>query len=784
MKTHLTRWMIGAVLLTAQLLGAQTADQLVTDGRAFLAVRNLTNAHAKFTAAVAASPNHENANALVSVTRLLNLLYLPPAQNFLTRLGVSANGRDVYHWNAFIAKDTNRVPIAPVGVSGAEASPFWRTNALPEITNALANLTRITNTNFLLNLTSNETTTAAVTVDYGDLLMLRAGLHFMEYFSYTLLAHDLDAQLTAVRALYTNHHLNIERLLADHPQLLAFATTNDMATARAAFVNFVDRYADASDLLRARPAGVTRMFNFAADSSKHEEKFRQTLADLKTSLNGATVLSVNGDYTFFAGAHFSGRSPLRSFLPQFRAHRNVLGTLPDPTFGGLLIGHGADEVEDFLLENRKFKTSGAAVPSLRQPAAVPGQPFRFAMRARSGRGYVVQASTNLLNWLDVGAFIAVGGAIDFTEVTGADPRRYYRILDRDTNLPVPANNNFASRIALSGSPVVAFGYNRGAGSEAGEPSLASGRSVWFAWTAPADGSYVARVEAKGFNPAVAVYTGTAVGSLSQVGSGRYGGNASFNALAGTIYAVKVDSETPFFGQNIGVNGGFKLIIGRPPTVAFISPASGTVFPIGTTSIDVELTASDADDAIARIEINGQSGRLATLTNAPYRVSITNVSPGNQSFSATAYDRSGLFGTAFVPFTLSAAPPGNDNFANAIVISGGSYASPLINNAGATKETGEPNHAFNSGGGSAWWSWTAPKTGTVTIDTIGSNFDTTLGIYTGTAVSGLSMVASDDQSGGNNTSRVNFSATSGFTYRIAVDGYFSSRGNIRLNLSQP
>lgn len=783
MKTYITRWVIGSVLLTAQLLSAQTADQLVTDGRAFLAQKNLTNAHLKFAAAVAASPNHENANALLSVTRLLNLVYQPPAQNFLTRLGVSVTGRDVYQWTASITNDTNHVPIAPVGVSGAEASPFWRTNALVEITNALVNLERITNPSFLLSLTSNETTTAAVTVDYGDLLMLRAGLHFLEYFSYTLLAHDLNVQLTALRALYTNHHLNIERLLADHPQLLTYATTNDMATARAAFVNFADRYASASDLLRARPPGVTRMFNFAANSSLEEDRFRRTLADLKTSLNGATVLSMHENYTLFAGAHFSGRGPLRSFLPQFRGHRPVLGSLPDPTFGGVLIGYDADSVEDFLLENRKFKTDISVVPSLRQPAAVPGQPFRFAMRARSGRGYVVQASTNLLNWQDVGAFIAVGEAVDFTETASADPRRFYRILDRDANLPVPTNNNFGNRIALSGSPAVAFGYNRGASSENGEPGIGSGRSVWFAWTAPATAAFVARVEAKDFNSAVAVYTGTAVGTLSLIGSGWYEG-AAFNATAGTTYAVQVDSENPFFGQNIGVDGGFKLIIGRPPTVAFISPVASTVFAAGTTSINVEVSASDADDIIGRVEIYGQNGRLATLTNAPYQVAITNLSPGSQSFSATAYDRSGLFGTAFVPFTLTATPPGNDNFANALLISGGSYASPLVNNVGATKETGEPDHDGFPGGGSVWWNWTAPKTGTVTIDTIGSNFDTTLGVYTGAAVNALSVVASDDDSGGNSTSRVVFTASSGTTYRIGVDGYFSSRGNVRLNLSQP
>jgi hypothetical protein len=775
------------------MLGAQTADQLVTDGRAFLAQRNLTNAHLKFAAAVAASPNHENANAFVSVTRLLNLIYQPPAQNFLTRLGVSATGRDVYHWNAFITKDTNHVPIAPVGVSGAEASPFWRTNALPEITNALANLARITNPNFLLNLTSNETTTAAVTVDYGDLLMLRAGLHFMEYFSYTLLAHDLDVQLTALRALHTNEHLNIERLLADHPHLLTFATTNDMAVARAAFANFADRYAEASDRLRARPPGVTRMFNFAANGRSKEDRFRRTLADLKTSLNGATVLSVDGNYTFFAGAHFSGQGPWRSFLPQFRAHRMVLGTLPDPTLGGLLIGHREDEVEDYLLNRLKFHNVGlnagdvgryiATVPGIPQVRHAAGAPFSFTLRAQTGRGYVVQASTNLVNWEAVGAFVALSSAVDFTETAGQHARRFYRIVDRDWwDMPAPGNDNFTNAVALAGSPTSVVGYNRGARAEVGEnlPFPRVGKSVWYTWTAPSSGAFSIQANGnRGFYPTVTVFTGSSLGTLSTA-AGGYNDSVYLSAVGGQVYRIAVDGSY----WNYPSDGGFKLIIGRPPTVSFISPVANTVFPVGTSTINVEVSASDADDTIVRIEIYGRNGPLATLTNAPYQVVITNLSPGIQSFSATAYDRSGLSSTAFVPFTLTAAPPGNDNFANAVMISGGSYVSPLVNNVFATKETGEPNHASEPGGGSVWWSWIAPKTGTVTIDTIGSSFDTTLGIYTGAAVNSLIEVTSDDESGGNNTSRVVFTATSGVTYRIGVDGYFSSRGNIRLNLNQP
>ena len=38
-----------------------------------------------------------------------------------------------------------------------------------------------------------------------------------------------------------------------------------------------------------------------------------------------------------------------------------------------------------------------------------------------------------------------------------------------------------------------------------------------------------------------------------------------------------------------------------------------------------------------------------------------------------------------------------------------------NNVGATTEAGEPAHAGNVGGHSVWWAWTAPQTGSVSIE---------------------------------------------------------------------
>jgi hypothetical protein len=129
-------------------------------------------------------------------------------------------------------------------------------------------------------------------------------------------------------------------------------------------------------------------------------------------------------------------------------------------------------------------------------------------------------------------------------------------------------------------------------------------------------------------------------------------------------------------------------------------------------------------------------------------------------------------------------PANDNFANATKISGTSVTLTGTN-VGATKETGEPNHAGNSGGHSVWWTWTAPARGTVSIDTTGSNFDTLLAVYTGTKVSALTAVtngSNDNNPAGGVTSIVTFNVTKNTVYHIAVDGAGGATGNITLHLN--
>src|SRR5262249_13019375 len=118
--------------------------------------------------------------------------------------------------------------------------------------------------------------------------------------------------------------------------------------------------------------------------------------------------------------------------------------------------------------------------------------------------------------------------------------------------------------------------------------------------------------------------------------------------------------------------------------------------------------------------------------------------------------------------VHAQPVPNDLFSSRIVLSGTTITTTASNKR-ATKETGEPDHAGNIGGKSLWWTWTAPTNGDLTLTTDGSDFDTLLAVYSGSAVYALSVVASNDDHSVLTSSRVRFQAISGTQYQIAVDG---------------
>jgi hypothetical protein len=127
---------------------------------------------------------------------------------------------------------------------------------------------------------------------------------------------------------------------------------------------------------------------------------------------------------------------------------------------------------------------------------------------------------------------------------------------------------------------------------------------------------------------------------------------------------------------------------------------------------------------------------------------------------------------------------NDDFANAHVLSGVSV-SDTGHNLAATTEKYEPNHANGNSLSTVWWTWTPASDGEVVINTSGSDFDTLMAVYTGSALNGLTLVAQNDDSSfpTNIQSQVSFLAEAGTTYHIAVGGFMQWTGRIQLNLEQ-
>ena len=190
------------------------------------------------------------------------------------------------------------------------------------------------------------------------------------------------------------------------------------------------------------------------------------------------------------------------------------------------------------------------------------------------------------------------------------------------------------------------------------------------------------------------------------------------------------------------------------------PATVTI-PAGAASVPVPLIIKD--DALSE---STESVVVSVIAGVGYSVDS----------AATA---------ATVSIADNDAAKSNNHFANRLSLSGTSVQTTGTN-VGATRESGEPAHGGITGGKSVWWSWTATSSGPVTISTAGSSFDTTLGVYRGTAVNSLTRVAGNDDENFDRdiyTSKLTFNAVAGTTYQIAVDGYEGEAGSVRLSLQQ-
>jgi hypothetical protein len=124
----------------------------------------------------------------------------------------------------------------------------------------------------------------------------------------------------------------------------------------------------------------------------------------------------------------------------------------------------------------------------------------------------------------------------------------------------------------------------------------------------------------------------------------------------------------------------------------------------------------------------------------------------------------------------AVPPANDEFANATIFNSVPYTDS-VDTTGATENPNDPTVNVMCGDGflrkgdkNVWYKYNAGSSNPVFIDTIGSDYDTYLAVWTGTALGSLALVGCNDDTESNLQSQLVLNPLAGTSYYIEVAGY--------------
>jgi uncharacterized repeat protein (TIGR01451 family) len=260
------------------------------------------------------------------------------------------------------------------------------------------------------------------------------------------------------------------------------------------------------------------------------------------------------------------------------------------------------------------------------------------------------------------------------------------------------------------------------------------------------------------------------------------GNSTFiNGLSSPACAPRAISVGAVYDSNIG-----GVTWSTTPNCTDASSVSDKVTCFSNSASFLTLLAPGAFITAAGISIAGTSqasphvaGAVAVLRSTFPSETLTQTLTRMTSKGVLVTDaRNGIVKPRLN--LLEAARPSNDAFANRLLISGNSGVVTGISVL-ATKEAAEPSNANDAGGSSLWWKWVAPSSGQLSINTIGSSFDTLIGLYTGANVSSLNYAATNDiLDGTNGAGGLLMQVVAGQEYALSIDGISGASGTVNLN----
>ena len=364
-------------------------------------------------------------------------------------------------------------------------------------------------------------------------------------------------------------------------------------------------------------------------------------------------------------------------------------------------------------------------------------------------------------------------------------------------ITIPSSNDlFAGSTVVSGPEFELAGQVGIASLEPGEPAhdRRLNRSLWWSWTAPANGLLVLSSDRAG-DVTTLVYTGTTLTQLTQVARMDYEPNIELPVVAGRTYHLVAAA-----GQSSAVSAIAGRFHERPPNDDFASriPLLGNSLSFSNSNFAATSqpgepvhggggerrtlwwTWTAPDEGTLTLKAHGQKfhGAIAVYTNN----SLTNLKKiaenGTHEHRAlTLHTRAGWVYQIAVDgqgypfesrgeflFDLRFDPaPSNDLFADRATLTGLPTAAMADNSRGSI-ELGEPAPGTHPANKTLWWQWTAPRTARVAVTFHSCCY--IAAVYQGSSLQILTRVPGQLMERGPFT----FQAQSGQTYVLQISGF--------------
>ena len=428
-------------------------------------------------------------------------------------------------------------------------------------------------------------------------------------------------------------------------------------------------------------------------------------------------------------------------------------------------------------------------------------------------GAYIFGATNPVLTVTTNAQLSDGGVFDMLVTSQAGMLVSTAALVTVTGPALPFTNFPGGVVAGAFTNGVVFfgvGNNANATNYPAGPDIAGSPEIhplWLQWTMPATNSVSAVAEldtsGSGVDTVAGVFTGTNINNLNLIGSDDDSGKAGasrvpFLAQPGTVYFFVVDGYNGATGNlavTLALNTNLNTLaqfVSQPQDQA-VAPGGMAVFSASVSNVP---NANYQWYKNSVLKIPGATNATLTLSNAGYAdVGIYNaaVTVGTNVQAVNSTPATLEIGPALSVRKLSVlarqlgqpnTPHLRFNTASAFAsVAAGIPGQQLINNYNSQDSLGDPiSTNGGSGGSSRWFLLTPTNSGTMQIDTMGSETGTTLTAFTNAGFLLFAQPVASDRNGApdGNHSLVSFPALPNTNYLIRVDGTNSVQVNIALN----